>query len=149
MIPPRTILMLALLAAVYAGCGTQQADAPTSPSSPGASLLGTTWTAFEIEGQPVDAGEPQHRPSIRLSADDDRVSGSTGCNRISGAFTHQASTLRFGLLATTRMACVPDRSAAENAFVTAIAATRSHTIQNQTLALRDESGAVRMRLRAS
>jgi heat shock protein HslJ len=68
---------------------------------------------------------------------------------ISGTFTHQGNTLRFGMLAMTRMACVPDRSAAENAFLAAIEATRSQRIQNQTLALRDQAGAVRMRLRAN
>jgi heat shock protein HslJ len=153
MISPRTILAVATVATVAcvcAGCATQQADGPTSPSAPGrAPLLGTTWTATEIDGQPVDANEPQRHPSILLSAEGDRVSGSTGCNRISGTFTQQGSMLRFGALATTRVACVPDRGAAENAFVAAIEGTASHTIDNQTLELRDAAGTVRMRLRAS
>ena len=149
MIPVRTVFMLALLAGGCAGCAAQQSDVPTSPSvAGGPSLLGTTWTAFEIEGQPVDAREPQRQPSLLLSADGDRVSGSTGCNRIFGMFTHQGGTLRFGMLGTTRVACVPDRSAAEQAFLAAVEATRSHTIGNQTLTLRDQAGAVRMRLRA-
>ena len=150
MIPVRTVFMLALLAGGCAGCAAQQSDAPTSPSVPGGpSLVGTTWTAFEIEGQPVDIREPRRQPSLLLSADGDRVSGATGCNRMSGTFTHQGSTLRFGMLATTRMACVPDGSAAEQAFLAAVEATRSHTLQDQTLTLRDQMGAVRMRLRAS
>lgn len=150
MISVRTVFVLTLVAGGYAGCAAQQSDVPTSPSSPGSpSLLGTTWTAFELEGQPVDTREPQRQPSLLLAADGARVSGSTGCNRVSGTFTHQGSTLRFGMLAMTRVACVPDRSAAENAFLAAIEATRSQMIQNQTLALRDQTGAVRMRLRAN
>ena len=74
MIPVRRIIMLALLAGGCAGCAAQRADPPTSPSvSGGPSLLGTTWSAFEIEGQPVDTGEPQRQPSLLLSADGDRV----------------------------------------------------------------------------
>jgi heat shock protein HslJ len=150
MISPGTILAAATIACVCAACATQQADGPTSPSAPGRPpLVGTTWTATEIDGQPVDASEPQRRPSILLTAEGDRVSGSTGCNRISGTFTQQGSTLRFGALAMTRVACVPDRGAAENAFLAAIEGTASHTIDNQTLELRDTGGTVRMRLRAS
>ena len=150
MSPVRTVFILALLAGGSAGCAAQQPDAPTSPSLPGnPSLLGTLWTAFEIDGQPVAAGEPQRQPSLLLSADGNRVSGSTGCNRIFGTFTHQGDTLRFGMLAMTRVACVPDTGAAENAFLAAIEATRSQTIQNQALAFRDQAGTVRMRLRAN
>ena len=146
----RTVLVLAWLAGAGAGCAAQQPDATTTPSSPaGLSLLGTMWTAFEIDGRPVDAVEPQRQPSIMLAPDGNRVTGSTGCNRISGTFMQQGSTLRFGRLAMTRMACVPDRGAAESAFVAAIEATRGQSIEHQTLELRDEAGAVRIRLRAS
>jgi copper homeostasis protein (lipoprotein) len=145
----RTVFVLAALAGGCGG-GVAQSDIPTSPSSPsGLSLLGTTWTAIEIDGQAVAAGEPQRLPNILLSSDGNRVSGSTGCNRISGTFTQEGAALRFGPLAATRMACVPDRSATENAFGAALEATASHAIVNQTLELRDTAGAVRMRLRAN
>lgn len=141
-----------MLAALAGGCGggVAQSDIPTSPSSPlGPALLGTTWTAIEIDGQAVDASEQQRRPNILLSSDGNRVTGSTGCNRISGTFTQDGAMLRFGALATTRIACVPDRSATENAFNAAMEATASHAIANQTLELLDAAGVVRMRLRAN
>ncbi len=143
----RTVLILAALAGGCAG-NPVQSDNPTAPSSPSRpALLGTTWTAIEIDGQAIDGVESQRRPNILLSSDGNRVSGSTGCNRISGTFAQEGNTLRFGALAMTRVACVPDRSATENAFTAAMEATASHAIENQTLELRDAAGTVRMRLR--
>ena len=150
MIPLRTVLVMAVVAGGFGGCAAQQSDAPTAPTSPGRpALLGTTWIAIEIDGQALDATNSQRQPTIVLSGDTSRVSGSTGCNRISGTFTQQGNGLRFGMLAMTRVACVPDRSATENAFAAAMDATASQAIENQILELRDASGTVRMRLRAS
>ena len=150
MIPLRTVLVLAVMAGGSAGCAAQQSDAPTAPSPSGrAALLGTTWAAIEIDGRAVDASEAQRQPTIVLSGDNNRVSGSTGCNRVSGTFTQQGNGLRFGMLAMTRVACFPDRSATENAFVAAMEATASQAIENGVLELRDGNGTVRMRLRAS
>jgi heat shock protein HslJ len=151
MIPLRTVVMLAVVAGASAGCAAQsQPEVPTAPSPPGrAALIGQTWAVFEIDGQGVDASDTQRRPSIQLSADGNRVGGSTGCNRIAGTFTQDGNALRFSRLVMTRVACVPDRSAIENAFVMALEATTAQAIENQMLELRDATGAVRMRLRAS
>jgi heat shock protein HslJ len=151
MTPLTMVFTLAMAAITGAGCAAQsQSEVPTAPSVPGgAALAGVTWTAFEIDGRPVDAGDSQRPPSIALAGENNRVSGSTGCNRISGTYTQQGNTLRFGMLVMTRVACVPDRSATENAFVAAMEATTSQAIENQTLVLRDAAGTVRMRLRAS
>ena len=150
MIPLRTVLLLALMAGGSAGCAAPPSAAPTAPSPSGrAALLGTTWAAIEIDGRAVDASETQRRPNIVLSGANNRVSGSTGCNRVSGTFAQQGTGLRFGMLAMTRVACVPDRSATENAFVAAMEATASQAIENDILELRDANGTVRMRLRAS
>jgi copper homeostasis protein (lipoprotein) len=138
------------LAALAGGCGggVAQSGIPTSPSSPsGPVLIGTMWNAVEIDGQPLAASTSQLRPGIVLSGEGNRVTGATGCNRISGTFTQEGNALRFGPLVMTRMACVPDRSAMENAFTAAMEATASHAIANQTLELRDAAGTVRMRLR--
>jgi heat shock protein HslJ len=146
---PWTVFVLAVAAAASAGCAApSRSSSPTAPSSTAAALLGPTWAAFEIDGQAVDAREPGRQPNIVLAADGNRVSGTTGCNRIAGSFTHQGATLRFGTLAMTRVACVPDRSAIEQAFVAALEATTSQAIANETLELRDAAGSVRMRLRA-
>jgi copper homeostasis protein (lipoprotein) len=150
MIPLRTVLAMAVVAGGFGGCAAQQSDGPTAPTSPGRpALFETTWIAIEIDGQALDVSDSQRQPAIVLSGDTRRVSGSTGCNRISGTFTQQGTGLRFGMLAMTRVACVPDRSATENAFAAAMEATTSQVIENQILALRDASGTVRMRLRAS
>jgi heat shock protein HslJ len=142
------VLATTLLLGALAGCAAQSTAPPTAPS--GAvqpALLGTTWAAVEIDGKPVEATEPQ-RPNIVLSASDGRVTGTTGCNRVAGSFTQQGAALRFGMLASTRMACVPDRGPVENAFLAALDATTAQAVTGGTLELRDAAGAVRMRLQA-
>lgn len=146
---PLTVFVLAVVASASAGCAAPlRSDGLTAPSPVGAALLGITWAAAEIDGQMVDATDPGRRPNIVLAPEGNRVSGRTGCNRVFGTFTHHDATLRFGTLATTRAACVPDRTATEHAFVAALETTTSHAIANETLELIDAAGTVRMRLRA-
>ena len=55
-----------------------------------------------------------------------RVAGSGGCNRYFGPVTIEGSTIRFGDLGATRMACVPALMDQEQKFFDALAATRSY-----------------------
>lgn len=61
-----------------------------------ASAIVATWTLLGAEG---DEG-----PALTFDADG-RVSGSTGCNSFSGAYTARGDALSFSPLATTRRAC--------------------------------------------
>jgi heat shock protein HslJ len=46
-------------------------------------------------------------PVLRFDPEMNRVSGNNGCNQITGSFEHTAKTIKFGPIASTRMAC-PD-----------------------------------------
>ena len=77
------------------------------------------------------------------------MSGFAGCNALTGTFKQGAETMRFGLLATTRMACMPaDVTAMETAFTRALEDTASYRMAGESLDLRDEAGRVRIRFEA-
>lgn len=70
-----------------------------------------------------------------------RVSGSAGCNRLTGSVQVQAGRVTFGPLATTRMACAPAVNAQEAAFLRFLAEPSLRTsVQGQTLTLTAASG---------
>jgi heat shock protein HslJ len=53
-----------------------------------------------------------------------RVSGSTGCNRFSGAYSQDGDALTIGTLATTRRACLPEVMQREQQFLALLGKVR-------------------------
>ena len=113
-----------------------------------AGLLETYWRPVEIAGKSVTLAPDQREPHFVLTADGNRVHGSTGCNRITGSFEESTDGLRFKGLATTRMMCPPPIAELEVAFLKALNATTSHRIIGDSLELLDALGALLMRLEA-
>lgn len=69
------------------------------------SLEGTAWNAVELSGTAVTkTGSADPQPHLVFGAEG-RVSGSDGCNRLTGPYTVKANGIRFGQLAGTLMAC--------------------------------------------
>jgi heat shock protein HslJ len=130
---------LAAATVLIAGCAQPPAAATQ------ASLLGTYWSAVEIEGVPYAAWPGTREPHLVFSGEGSRVRGFTGCNNLTGAFEQDAERLRFKPLATTRMACLPENEV-EGQFTSALGATATQRIAGNTLELRDRDGKVRMRL---
>jgi heat shock protein HslJ len=77
-----------------------------------------------------------------------RVQGFTGCNRLMGSYEQSDAQLRFGAIATTRMAC-PDATAPEQAFLQALEATRRFNIVGSHLELLGEDGRILARFEAT
>jgi len=67
---------------------------------PPTGIAGTNWTFVSIGGTPVVADRP-----TALQFDGNRLSGSAGCNRFSGTYSVDGSTLKAGPLMATEMAC--------------------------------------------
>ena len=78
---------------------------------PPGELAGTSWTFVSIGGAPV-AGDR----ATSLQFDGARLSGSAGCNRFSGSYRIEGSTLTAGPLMATKMACPGAGMAQEDAF---------------------------------
>ena len=67
-----------------------------------ASLLVTTWNLDEMNNRKIQHPGPQV-PHLRFEAE--KVTGNDGCNNFFGGYTLDDNNLKFGMLASTRMAC--------------------------------------------
>jgi heat shock protein HslJ len=151
---PMRHISLTLLAAMLAACpsprasgtadsvgasATPDSSAPVAPAAPApaapaAPLEGTEWRLVDIGGQPSPAGaDSTHHPGFTLLAEGRKVQGSAGCNRMKGTYHLDGQKLKFGPLATTRMACPAMQT--ETAFLKALEATTRYEVSGSSLTL--------------
>ena len=109
-------LGLVVLLAVACSAGSSASPSPT--------LGGTSWTVDSIGGAPVIATST---PTIAFAAGG-TVSGTTGCNTYNGSYTVNGSSIKFGPLSMTQMACPDPVAAQERAFSLAISGATSWAI---------------------
>ena len=105
-------------------------------------LAYTEWALVELEGGPVEIGPDEIRPTLVLDLEESRVTGSGGCNHLTGTFALSEDELRFGPLATTRMACPEPALEREQAFLAALERVTSYELDDRTLALHAADGVV-------
>lgn len=60
------------------------------------------WTLTEINGTAIDAPEPA---LLRFSSKDQSITGSTGCNRLFGSYTHEDGRFAVEKVGTTKRYC--------------------------------------------
>ena len=136
---PRTVLVVKRFVAIGAGpCGTPHSTAV---------LENTYWKLVLLNGKPVAASERQREPHFILQQQQQRVTGSGGCNRLLGGYTLKDNELSFGRSAGTLMMC-PDGMEQERAFLAALAATARWRIVAEQLDLMDAGGATLARFEA-
>ena len=147
-------ISLTLFAAMLAACPSPRSSGPadsagasaapdtsapaapeaSAPAAPAAALEGTEWRLVDIGGQPSPAGADSTRhPGFTLLADGRKVQGSAGCNRMTGTYQLDGQKLKFGPLATTRMACPAMQT--ETAFLKALEATTRYEVSGSSLTL--------------
>lgn len=129
---------------------TLQTDAATVTlrdkkiANPDRPLTGTTWQVTSlVSAQAVSTSVAleQSKPTLTIG-DDGAVSGSTGCNRITGRATISGSpaVIEFGPLAITRMACPPDVTEVEQAVLRVLKGTVQTSIDADELKLSGTDG---------
>jgi putative lipoprotein len=91
-----------------------QSIAAVSPAATG------RWRAEAIRNR----GVPSDFEAVLEIAADGTVTGSGGCNRISGRATVEGAHMNFGPIASTKMACVQPIAEHESNFLSALAETR-------------------------
>ncbi|MGJ7491038.1 META domain-containing protein [Variovorax sp. ZT4R33] len=129
---PAVLLLFAAASLLLAGCGTR-----VSLDEPIESL---TWRLLSVGTQPA-LRDADPRRDAQLQFDGARVSGSGGCNRISGGYERTGHRLKIGPIAATRMACIePERSAMETNFLIALQATTGYSRLGTQLMLLDDGG---------
>ena len=125
-IPASVRVLAGLTILVLAACDSTSSTEGTTPepASAAADLAETSWTLVSLGGAPVAEGS-----GARLAFDSaGNVSGSTGCNSVSGTYALDGPSLTFGPLATTRMACEEALMAQETAVLEALAAVEGWEI---------------------
>ena len=117
----KRLLAVLLVAGSLSACAITSREATTD-------LPGTSWALVEIDGEAPAADPP---PTLTFN-EDGTVTGSAGCNTFNGSVAIEGSSLEFGPLATTRMACAdPVIGEQETAILLAMEATTGYTIDDE------------------
>lgn len=109
-----------------------------------APLLGTIWHLGSYNnGRQAVVGIEADTDPTAIFGGDGTLSGNATCNQFNGTFTATDGTVKIGPLATTLMACpTTEQQDQETAYLAALTASTTYTIQGSTLELRDASGAL-------
>ncbi|MFT4020794.1 MAG: META domain-containing protein [Acinetobacter sp.] len=136
-----TAILIGASVTIMAACTPSLNDTPaTSTHVTQASLKGN-WQAIRIEGKNL-SGNTQHLPELNFDADNQRISGTDGCNRVMGHFKTNDDQIKLSPLASTKMMCVENMQDSD-AFHLAMAKVEHFRItQENHLQLLDANGAV-------
>jgi heat shock protein HslJ len=110
-------------------------------SAPPAPPENTYWKLLSLRSVPVEVAERQQEPHFILHPTDKRVSGSGGCNRMTGSYLLAGDRLTFSPLAGTRMAC-PQGMEQEGRYLAALGTVARWRVEGQRMKLFDERGDV-------
>jgi heat shock protein HslJ len=108
----------------------------TGPARP---LEGTHWTAIVLAGRPVPA-QDANREAHLVFQPGARVSGSDGCNRLTGGYQIKGDALTFGQMAGTLMGCIDAAADVERAFRDMLKTTARWRITGDRLELLNAKG---------
>jgi putative lipoprotein len=113
-----------------------------APSVAWPSLRGTLWKlqALQDSNGPTLIEPPGRPPELLLAVDQERVSGTDGCNRLAGGFRLAGEELSFSRLISTQMACLPAAMAYERRYGQALAEVRRWSIDKRNLLLQNGVG---------
>lgn len=117
-----------------AGTGT-----PPGPPTSAAHLENTYWRLIRLEDQPVTGISKEREPYFILNSETGRVSGSGGCNRMTGSYKLDRDHLSFSQMASTMMACIKGMDT-EKEFLKALNEVSKWKITGQHLQLSNASG---------
>ncbi len=117
------------------GCHSSK---PISSGTTGGSemLYQYQWNLIELQGQPVMTGSGETPHLLFSPGQLNKVTGSTGCNRLNGSFElTDINIIKFSPLATTKMACRGMNK--EAPFIEAMGKANNWSIINDQLMLSD------------
>ena len=101
-----------------------------TPSRTLPSLRGTLWKlqALQDSNGPTLIEPPGRPPELLLAVDQERVSGTDGCNRLMGGFRLAGDELSFSRLANNLVTCLPEVMAIERHYSEVLAHGRGRTL---------------------
>jgi heat shock protein HslJ len=119
----------------------------SSVQAPTATLIDTYWKLVALNGKDIGIVENTREVYI-LFNDDQRVSGSDGCNRFMGGYQLSGESLSLEQLAGTKMACAEGDAQAQE-FTTALTQVSTHQLTGVSLDLFDNAGNIVARFNAA
>ncbi len=125
------ITMVTLVVACAGHSGKANGSASVEPGQ--VALTGVNWRLITLR----DLSPVQSTTGIDLSLNltsQRNVSGYSGCNQFTGTYTVNGDTLRFGPLATTRVAC-QGSTRLEQQYLQALAAINRYVLTSDSLTL--------------
>lgn len=114
---------------VFEGCGSYITDY----------RLHDIWVLEEMKGTAVSKEDFNGKdvPNMEININNNRFSGFSGCNRMTGSLFYEQDLLRFTQIASTRMAC-PNMDK-ETEFLTALQASTTYKVESNRLYLSNPS----------
>jgi|SRR5687767_9537859 len=109
-----------------------ESEPPDGNAGDAASLFGRRWALTGIGDQRLSAGKPY----IEFDDQQRRASGDGGCNRFSGGFELNGTSLKLTRMISTKRACLaPEANRLETNFLQALEQTTRFRIEGTTLRL--------------
>lgn len=105
-------------------------------------IIGTAWTVTSLispDAVSTSTALEQSAPQLSI-ADNGAVTGNAGCNRVNGTADVYESTIVFGPLATTRMACPDEVAEVERAVLHVLDGEVQAVVDSDTLRLTKPDG---------
>jgi heat shock protein HslJ len=127
-ISKRSFLTLFILSLGFiGGCANVIPPCGAKISPPSSELRNTRWeltrwnlapnSKGEVRARQIPQGEASNPIQIAFDANGQRVSGSTGCNRFTAELDEDSRGFSLSKIASTKMACSPQRMELENDFL--------------------------------
>lgn len=124
------------------------ASCATSNKIKSISALAGEWNITEVEGKAISASDSENPPFIGFDTNENRIYGSTGCNRMTGALNANVETgkIDFGAVASTQMMCT--KMETEQAVLGALGKVSTFSMKKKgVLEFKDNSGKTVMTLK--
>ncbi len=100
----------------------------------------SNWTLTHLGDQPLKASSSDREITLHFDKTNQRVTGSAGCNRLTGGYSLKGNALSFTPLATTRMSCPDDNL--ETRYLAALDKVTTYRIAGARLELLAADGAM-------
>lgn len=111
----------------YTGCGVSLRQV---------ALLQDIWVLTDFQGVAIKTpGNGRELPRLEISLTEGRVTGTTGCNQLSGNVKADSRQISFGPMITTKRACVGDGAELENKFLSEFNLPFTYQLANLKLTL--------------
>jgi heat shock protein HslJ len=105
----------------------------TGPGQQAAGIEGIQWYLLEVGGSPISPMANDKQPHIMLDPARKQATGFSGCNNFFGGYELDGSSLKFGPVGSTRMACPDLETGLETEVFKALEQTRAWKFQGKKL----------------